>query len=60
MTKKDYIAFANIIKKAKEANKNNEAAQVAANEIARELAVHFQMDNGAFRAFTFLEACGVK
>jgi hypothetical protein len=60
MTKKDYIAFANIIKKVKERDKNNEAAQVAANEIARELATHFQMDNRAFRAFTFLEACGVK
>lgn len=60
MSKKDYIAFANIIKKAKERDKNNEAAQVIANEIASELAVHFKMDNAAFKAFTFLEACGVK
>jgi hypothetical protein len=60
MTKKDYITFANIIKKAKERDKNNEAAQVIANEIASELCIHFKMDNGAFRAFTFLEACGVK
>ncbi len=66
MTKKNYIAIANIIKNAKisattHVNKIiGEAENTTADYIARELAVIMQEDNDQFNRDKFLTACGVK
>ena len=66
MTKKDYIAIANIIKGTKvsavtHVNKTiGEAEDSTADYIARSLATIMEEDNSRFDREKFLTACGVQ
>jgi hypothetical protein len=57
MSKKHYEQVARIIREAKD--KNNESAQSAVDQVARELAIMFKMENANFKGVTFLNACGI-
>lgn len=56
MTKKDFIAIAEIIRQAKEW----ESSEAAINDIAEKLALFFKCNNPRFDTQRFLDACGVK
>lgn len=57
MSKKHYEQVARIIREAKE--KNKESAQNAVDQVARELAIMFKMENANFNGVKFLNACGL-
>lgn len=54
MTKKDYIAFAKVLKKY------NDCLEPCAKDITKDIAALFANDNPRFNQDKFLEACGVK
>jgi hypothetical protein len=58
MSKKDYIVIANAIREAREAMEYPEL-RAGADAVAYRLANALKGDNFAFRATTFLDACGV-
>jgi len=57
MSKKHYEQVARIIREAKD--RHDESAQAAVNEVAKEMAVAFKMDNANFNGVRFLNACGI-
>lgn len=57
MTKKDYIAMANIIRKVRKSHNYNSDGITAADEIACGLAIIFKNDNQRFDRDIFLAAC---
>lgn len=59
MSKKHYEQIAKVISEAREKNKDEKSTQ-AINGIASELCMVFKMENANFRAFSFLEACGIR
>lgn len=59
MSKKHYEYIARVIREIKQKNAN-ESTQNAVDEVARELAIFFKLDNNQFKGLTFLNACGIK
>ena len=59
MSKKHYEYIARVIREIKQKN-TNESTQNAVDEVARELAIFFKLDNNQFKGLTFLNACGIK
>jgi hypothetical protein len=59
MSKKHYEYIARVIREVKQKNAN-ESTQNAVDEVARELAIFFKLDNNQFKGLTFLNACGIK
>ena len=57
MSKKHYEQIARIIREAKD--RNDKSSQVAVDEVAKEMAVTFKMDNSNFNGVRFLNACGI-
>lgn len=62
MTKKDYVAIAEIVNSQVQAIANNKAwtAQAVTEQIAVQLAGHFKADNDRFDYFRFIKACGLE
>lgn len=59
MSKKHYEYIARVIREVKQKNAN-ESTQNAVDEVARELAIFFKLDNSQFKGLTFLNACDIK
>ena len=59
MSRKHYEYIARVIREVKQKNAN-ESTQNAVDEVARELAIFFKLDNNQFKGLTFLNACNIK
>lgn len=60
MTRKDYVAFAQLITEASDAENNSQEAEAAVRTLARRIADVFAADNSRFDRARFLKACGLE